>query len=576
MIQENYIYHGRPWRQHYSPSTNKELLPFEFKNLPEMIFKAYQKYSSQTAYKLVLPNGLSGSLTYKESHEYSDDFAVYLKEVLKLKDGERIAIQLPNCLAYPVCVFGALKAGCIVVNTNPLYTSYEMEHQFIDSEASVLIIIDMFANKLTEILKKTKIKKVILVSLVDFFSPHKKLFIHSVLKYIKKTIPKCEIQSEKLNSVLQIGRQIKNEKAIDASLYWKNISEEHTCALQYTGGTTGVSKGAVLSHKNILANMYQIIEMGKDKMEDGKECILTVLPLYHIFAFTLNLITFYYYGGLNILIPNPRPLTNLKKAFQQYNITWISGVNTLFNGLLNESWFTKNCVCFLKASIAGGTALHKSVAEKWLAITGTLVVEGFGLSETSPVVTFNPISGQIKADTVGIPVPSTDVAIINDDGEPVALGEIGEIVVKGPQVMSSYWNKPQETEKSLHNNWFFTGDVAFMDKDGYIKIVDRKKDMIIVSGFNVYPNEIEDIISQHSDVLEVAVIGVPSELTGECVKAFIVLKNKKLTSAEIEQFCRKYLTSYKIPKIIEFINALPKTPVGKILRKNLRENKLKN
>lgn len=559
-----------PWISHYGSQTNQQLKPFENVNLAEMVHKNSLKWAQKNAYAFILPNGMEAKLTFTQVDEYSDNLAVYLKEELKLQKGDKVAIQMPNCLAYPISVFGILKAGCVIVNTNPLYTPTEMVHQFSDSEAKVLIIIDIFADKLEEVIPKTNIEKIIVVSVTDFFPFLKKNLVKTILKYVKKQIPAFEMEHIKFEKALKAGRYLKEKNKILVQTYWHAIQTNDLCALQYTGGTTGVSKGAMLSHGNILANMDQIIEMGRAKIENGKDTILTALPLYHIFAFTLNLMTFYKCGGTSLLIPNPRPLSNLKSAFQKYEITWISGVNTLFNGLLNEAWFAENPPKALKASVAGGTALHSAVAERWKNCTSTLVVEGFGLTETSPVVTFNPIDGLIKADTVGIPVPSTEVEFLDDNGQPVPLGQPGEIAVKGPQVMQGYWKRPDETAKVFRDGWLLTGDVGVMDKDGYMKIVDRKKDMILVSGFNVYPNEVEDCIAKLPGVQEVAVIGVPFEQTGECVKAFIVKKDVSLTEAQIKQHCEKYLTHYKLPKQIEFRTELPKTPIGKILRKNLR------
>lgn len=553
------------------PTTHKNLGSFEFKNVAEMMHKNSKKWSKNKAYSTALPNGMIGSLTYQKTDILSDHLAVYLREVLKLQPGDKVAVQMPNCLAYPITVFGILKAGCVVVNTNPLYTPSEMIHQFKNSEAKALIVIDMFCDKLNEVITKTEIKKVLLASVVDFFPNPQKAIVQYVLKYIKKEIPKCEIQFERFEKILKIGAKIQKEKSIQVSSYWNKISLDDLCALQYTGGTTGVSKGAMLTHRNIIANMYQIMEMGKSKIDMGLETILTVLPLYHIFAFTLNLITFYNCGGHNILIPNPRPLVNLKKALEIFPISWLSGVNTLFNGLLHENWFKKNPPKHLKASIAGGTALLESVAEHWRKITHTPVIAGFGLTETSPVVSFNPLDGVVKHDTVGIPVPDTQVILLDEEGNPAAVGNSGEIAIKGPQVMKGYWKNPDETAKVFKDGWLLTGDIGTIDADGYLKIVDRKKDMILVSGFNVYPNEIEDCIARHPMVQEVAVIGIPSKQTGEMVKAFIIKKDPSLTQEQIIEYCKKSLTSYKVPKLIEFRKELPKTPIGKILRKDLKQ-----
>lgn len=570
MSNSNTELNSRAWYSHYGSQTNQQLPPYEYINLADMIYKSSMQWDSKTAFSFVLPNGMHASLTFKEANELSDNFAVFLKEEMNLKQNDRVILQMPNCLAYPIAVFGVLKAGGVIVNTNPLYTPSEMEHQFIDAKAEVLIIVDMFADKLKDALPKTKVDQIILVSVADLFPPLKKHLVKAILKYVKKQIPPCQMKTTSFEDALQIGKSIRKGKNIFVQSYWSGIHTDNLCALQYTGGTTGVSKAAMLSHGNIIANMYQIYEMGRTKVVPGSETILTALPLYHIFAFTLNLIFMYKCGGTSILIPNPRPLSNMQKAFEKYPISWISGVNTLFNGLLNEPWFANHPPSTLKASVAGGTALHSAVAERWKNTTKTYVVEGYGLTETSPVVTFNPIDGMIKADTVGIPVPSTDVCLMDENGNEVPSGTPGEIAVKGPQVMVGYWMRPDETANVFKNGWLLTGDIAVMDADGYIKIVDRKKDMILVSGFNVFPNEVEDCIAKLPGVQEVAVVGVANEATGEMVKAFVVKKDPQLTQEQIIEHCKQFLTHYKLPKQIEFRDELPKSPIGKILRKVLR------
>lgn len=565
----------RPWQSHYGAGTNLELANFEFLNLADMVTKSSVKWKDKIACSMILPNGMEGKLSFSDVEIYSDAFAIYLREELKIAKGDRVAIQMPNCLSYTIAVFGIFKAGAVVVNANPLYTAYEMQHQFKDSGAKALIIIDMFADKLKEVVPNTNLETILLVSVADFFPLIKKTIVKTVLKYVKKQVPNCEVYSTSFTKAINLGLSLQSSKKLNPYKYWNSVTLDDLAALQYTGGTTGVSKGAMLTHRNLMANMYQIVEMGKAKIVPGNEQLLSVLPLYHIFAFTVNLLTFYYCGGESVLIPNPRPLTNIKKAFDLKNITWISGVNTLFNGLLNEKWFAENPPKHLKASIAGGAALHKAVSDRWDSVTKTKVVEGFGLTEASPVVTFNPINGVIKFDTVGVPVPSTEVVMLNEEGVPVALGETGEIAVRGPQVMKGYWQRPEETSKCLKEDWLLTGDIGVMDPDGYIKIVDRKKDMILVSGFNVYPNEVEDCIAKLAGVGEVAVIGIPSDKTSEAVKAYIVRKDQTLTAEKIIEHCHKFMTHYKVPKLIEFRNELPKTPIGKILRKNLREEALK-
>jgi len=559
-----------PWLKHYSQSTNEVIDLSEYMNLPDMITKASKRWANVDAYNTILPNGFSSILKYSQISDYSDNLAVYLREVCKLKKGDRVAIQLPNCVAYPISVFGVLKAGGIVVNTNPLYTPSEMLHQFKDSGASVLVVIDLFSDKVEQILSQTKIDHVILVSISDFYKPIQKFLINLSLKYVQRKIPTARFPHIKFSTILKKGHTIRNKSRINTKKYWGRIKLDDIAVLQYTGGTTGVSKGAMLSHQNILANMYQIIEMGKDQLEKGKETILTAIPLYHIFAFTLNLITFYSYGGTNILIPNPRPISNLRKAFESNKISWLSGVNTLFNALLNEPWFQKNSAKHIRAAISGGTALHRAVAEEWQKVTSSRIVAGFGLTEAAPVVTFNTLSDLHNPESVGIPVPSTEVAILDKSFEPVSTGKSGEIAVKGPQVMKGYWNNKEETDKVFHNGWLLTGDIGIMNKEGYLTIVDRKKDMILVSGFNVYPNEVENCLTLHPKIQDAAVVGLPNGKSGESVKAFIVKKSPDLTEEEVLKHCQKHLTGYKIPRTIEFKSDLPKTAVGKVLRKDLR------
>jgi long-chain acyl-CoA synthetase len=560
----------RPWKDQYGKGTQANIGNIGHANLPDLFNQTSLKWGKKKAFTAVLPNGFSGSLSFAQTDALSDDFAVYLHHVLKIQKGDKVAIQLPNCLAYPIAAFGVLKAGGVIVNTNPLYTPHEMRHQFQDSGVRAVIILDMFMDKLDAILTSTSVEKIIVANVADFFPLITKKVTQFALKYIQKQIPASDSYHTLFTEALQTGHTLKIAKAVDAKRYWSKIQPSDIAVLQYTGGTTGVSKGAMLTHANLLANIQQITEIGKSQISYGNETLLTVLPLYHIFAFTLNLLTFYSAGAHNILIPNPRPITNIKKALQTYPITWIAGVNTLFNALNQERWFTQNPPQFLKMSIAGGASLHEAVAEEWFRITKTPVIEGYGLTEAGPVVSFNPIGGQVKRNTVGIPVPSTDVILLDDQGYPVPMGTAGEIAVRGPQVMHGYWGRPDETTRVFQGEWLLTGDVGVFDEQGYLRIVDRKKDVILVSGFNVYPNEIEDCISKCQGVAEVAVIGVPHSVTGESVKAFIVKKDPRVTIEEITEHCRTYLTSYKIPRYIEFKPFLPKSNIGKILRKNLR------
>lgn len=545
-------------------------LSIRYQNLSELIREIAKKYAEKPAFSCCLPNGFAGTLTYEQADQMSDAFALYLREKCGLKEGDRVAVQMPNCLAYPVAVFGIIKAGCISVNTNPLYTPSEMIHQFNDAGARVLVIIDLFGEKLPEVLAKTKIEKVVVVNIADYFSTIKATVVYAVQKFVKKELKPLGVTHVTFKTAICQGEALlaKNKDLLKS--YVQNQKQDSVLALQYTGCTTGVSKGAMLTHGNILSNIIQMHKMLESRIEFGKEEIITALPLYHIFAFTVNLMIFYYSGGHNVLIPSPRPLTNLKKAFEMYSFTWITGVNTLFNGLLHEQWFLENPPKTFKAAAAGGTALHNAVAKKWVEIVKSPIIEGYGLTESSPVLSFNPLDGLNKEDSIGLPIVETEMKLVDDNGVEVALGQPGEIIARGPQIMKGYWQREKETADVIKGGWLYTGDVGVKDADGYFKIVDRKKDMILVSGFNVYPNELEDCISKHPKVTEVAVIGVPDEKSGEAVKAFIVKKVDSLTADEIKQHCHQFLTGYKIPKYIEFRKELPKSPVGKILRKDLR------
>ena len=570
------IYDLKPWLKHYGQAIVKDLPPPRHAHLAELIREASERYADQIAFTTCMPNGMHGSLTYRQVAQHSDAFAVYLREVVGLQAGARVALQTPNSLAYPVVAFGVFKAGCVLVNTNPLYTPVEMEHQFKDAGVEALVIVDMFANKLEQMLARTAIKQVVVAQVPQFFAAVPRGVIRLVMKVWNRVLPDIVVPHVRLEGALAQGAAALQAKKIDVAAYTRGLGPGSLAALMYTGGTTGVAKGAMLSHGNLLANVDQSLAMGASHTTPGKEVVLTALPLYHIFAFTFNLLCFYTLGARNILAPNPRPIQNLQRAFDNYPITWVSGVNTLFNALMNEEWFTTFPPKHLKAAVAGGAALQHAIADRWKRITGTAISEGYGLTEASPVVCFNPLSGVQKPDSIGIPAPGTDVRLVDDLGEPVPLGEPGELILRGPQVMQGYWNRPDEDAKTLKDGWLYTGDVAVMDSDGYFKIVDRKKDMILVSGFNVYPNEVEDAIAAMDEVLEVGVIGVPDAKTGEAVRAYIVPQAEGLTEEAVRAHCKRYLTDYKLPKTIEFRKELPKTPIGKILRKDLRaEYKLK-
>lgn len=562
----------RPWQSAYAQADIKPDLPeLAYQSLGQLAHESCQRYASQKAFTCVVPNGMNGSLTFAQVDEHSDAFASYLRQTLNLQAGSRVAVQMPNSLGYPVAALGILKANCVLVNVNPLYTVSELVHQLNDAQASALVIVDMFAGKLQDVMEKTSIKHVVVAAMTEFFPAVPHVIVRGVQKIWSRVLPAIDVPHTRLGKALQQGREGMTGATVKA--YWQGIQPAHTAALQYTGGTTGVSKGAVLTHGNLLNNVNQMLAMGATHMVPGKECVLTALPLYHIFAFTANLLGFMSIGARNILIPSPRPIANLQRAVENYPLTWITGVNTLFNALLNEEWFVAYPPKHLKASIAGGAALHSAVAKRWVEVTKTPIAEGYGLTETSPVVSFNPLKGTPRLGSIGIPTPGTHIRLVDEQHNDVAFGEPGEIWVAGPQVMQGYWNRPEETAQILRNGWLATGDVAVMDDVGFLRIVDRKKDMILVSGFNVYPNEIEDVIARMPNVLEVAVVGVPDSRSGEAVRAYVVHNPESstpLTAEQVIAHCRLHLTDYKIPKSVKLKDELPKTNVGKVLRKDLK------
>lgn len=556
----------KPWHKFYDeaslaydPTTTRYSL------LGDLPGVTAEKFGQDPAFTICLPNGATASLTYTDIDRLTDHFAVYLREELGLKRGDVVAIQSPNSLAYPITVFGVLKAGGIITNTNPLYTEPEMIHQFNDSGAKVLVVIDMFGDKVDKVINQTKIEKVIALSITDFMPFMKRLIIGAVLKYVKKQVPDMRTPATPFTTALAIGERLMRQRNVDVSGYTNNVKTDDDAVYQYTGGTTGVSKGAALTHRNILSNLDQGLLALAGDLEVRSETVLTALPLYHIFAFTINMCVNMGIGGHNILIPSPRPLENVKPAFEKFNITWMTGVNTLYAGLLQADWFDAK----LKLAAAGGTALQTVVAEKWAPLHGP-IVEGYGLTESSPIICFNPIP-RPRNGFIGIPVAGLDIKLIDEQGNLVPEGEPGELCAKGPNIMRGYLNRPEATAETIVDGWLHTGDIATVDADGYYKIVDRKKDMILVSGFNVYPNELEDCIATLEGVAEVAVIGVPDEKTGETPKAFIVKASDSLTEDQIKEHCKSNLTGYKMPRHIEFRDELPKTPVGKVLRKELKK-----
>lgn len=563
---------NRPWTSFYGPSVRPVIDKADFRTIGDMASSVANLYGKQPAFTTCLPNGMNGTLTFAQVDDMSDALAVYLRETAGLVKGDRVAVQVPNGLSYPVAAFGVMKAGCVLVNVNPLYTAEEMAKQFADAEPKALIIVDIFADKLTEAIRGHTIPNIIVTQVAEYFPAMPRGIVRLVQRHWDKTLKPIQLPHIRFAEAVAAGRKVRKDKNVAVEHYRADLEPGDIACLQYTGGTTGVSKGAMLTHENLLMNMQQTMEM-IEGVEKGKEVALTALPLYHIFAFTVNFLGFYYLGARNILIPNPRPLSNLKRAFENYPITWMSGVNTLFNGLNNEIWFRDTPPKHLKFASAGGMALQSAVAERWQQVTGKPVLEGYGLTESSPVITFNPL-GKTRPNSIGIPVPSTDVRCVDENGKEVPQGEPGEIAARGPQIMKGYWRKPEETAKTIADGWLLTGDIGVMSKDGYFSIVDRKKDMVLVSGFNVYPNEIEDCLVRHPGISEAAVIGVPDVESGEVVKAFVVLSDHSLTQDAIRAYCKKHLTAYKVPKVVEVRDELPKSNVGKILRKDLRAEQM--
>ena len=550
----------RPWLAHYPAGVPAEIDLNEFTSINDVFETALQKYRDNTAFI-----NMGKAITYAELDRLSRDFAGYLLGELKLKKGDRVAIMMPNCLQYPIALFGVLRAGLTVVNTNPMYTARELKHQMVDSGASVLLVMDNFGKVAQEVLAQLPGVRAITTGLGDMLGFPKGAIVNLVLKHVKKMVPDYSIPGAvRFRDTLTLGRMHQLPQIRNAA--------DDLAFLQYTGGTTGVSKGAMLTHRNMVANMQQAgVWVGKG-LDFGNEVIITALPLYHIFALTANSLVFMKLGGLNHLISNPRDMPGFVKELQKTRFTAITGVNTLFNGLLNTPGFDQVDFSNLKMTLGGGMAVQRAVAEKWKKVTGVTLVEAYGLTETSPAACINPMDLKDYNGSIGLPVPSTDVCLKDDDGKLVPIGEVGELCVKGPQVMKGYWQRPEETANVIDSEgWLHTGDMAKMDADGFFYIVDRKKDMILVSGFNVYPNEVEDVIAGMPGVLEVAAIGVPDEKSGEAVKVFIVKKDPSLTADQVKAFCRESLTGYKQPRLVEFRTELPKTNVGKILRKELRD-----
>ncbi|KAA5973168.1 long-chain-fatty-acid--CoA ligase FadD [Pantoea sp. M_9] len=547
------------WLKRYPPDVPAEINADRYPSLVDLFEHAVLHYADHVAFI-----NMGQPLTYRQLDAQSRDFAAWLQQGLGLQQGDRVALMMPNLLQYPVALFGVLRAGMVVVNVNPLYTPRELKHQLNDSGASAIVIVSNFAHTLEKVVAETAVKHVMLTRMGDHLAPVKATLVNFVVKYVKKLVPKYHLPGAvPLRHALQQGARMAYQRPA--------LSNDDLAFLQYTGGTTGVAKGAMLTHGNMQANLEQTKATYGKLLRAGQEQVVTALPLYHIFALTVNCLLFLDLGGTNLLITNPRDIPGFVKELAKFPFTAITGVNTLFNALLNDENFNKLDFSTLRLSAGGGMSVQKAVAERWEKLTGHYLLEGYGLTECSPLVSVNPYDITCHTGSIGLPVPSTDVRVIDDQDNDVTPGEPGELCIRGPQVMAGYWQRPDATLEVLKNGWLHTGDIVTVDSEGFIRIVDRKKDMILVSGFNVYPNEIEDVLMQHPKIREAAAIGVPSELSGEAVKVCIVKKDPGLTKEEVLDHCRRQLTGYKVPKIIEFREELPKTNVGKILRRELRD-----
>ncbi|PIJ51417.1 long-chain-fatty-acid--CoA ligase [Erwinia sp. OLTSP20] len=547
------------WLDRYPADVPAEIDADRYTSLVDLFEQAVARYGDKTAYV-----NMGRSMTFRELEASSRAFAAWLQQGLGLKKGDRVALMMPNLLQYPIALFGVLRAGMVVVNVNPLYTPRELEHQLKDSGAQAILIVSNFAHTLEKVVAKTGVRHVMLTRLGDQLSPVKGSLVNFVVKYVKRLVPKYNLPGAiSFRSALQQGARMSYQR--------EAIGNDDLAFLQYTGGTTGVAKGAMLTHRNMQANLAQTKATYGSLLRDGDETVVTALPLYHIFALTVNCLLFTELGGRNLLITNPRDIPGLVKEMSRYPVTALTGVNTLFNALLNDANFHNIDFSTLRMSAGGGMAVQKAVAERWEKLTGCFLLEGYGLTECSPLVSVNPHDITHHTGSIGLPVPSTDIRLVDDEENEVAPGEPGELCIRGPQVMLGYWQRPDATDEVMKNGWLHSGDIVTVDEQGFLRIVDRKKDMILVSGFNVYPNEIEDVLMLHPKVREAAAIGVPNDVAGEMVKVCVVKKDDSLSKEELIAHCKLHLTGYKVPKLVEFRQELPKTNVGKILRRQLRD-----
>ncbi len=549
------------WLQHYPTGVPAEINPDEYSSIADLFRRSVKQFNSAPAF-----SNLGSTLTYEQTDLLTRQFAAYLTQEAKLVAGDRIAIMMPNLLQYPVALLGALRAGLVVVNTNPLYTANELEHQLKDSGAKAIVIVANFAHVLEKVVARTSVKTIITTEVGDLTGTIKSTLINLVVRYVKKMVPAYTLPNEiKFKKALKIGNQ-HLARYQDAEL-----NNQDVAFLQYTGGTTGIAKGAVLTHRNMLSNLLQASSWTAHFLKEGREIFITALPLYHVFALTANALFPIKIGAHNILVTNPRDIKAFLKDLKREPFTFISGVNTLFNLLLNSKGVETVDFSHLKVTLGGGMAVQEAVAQRWKELTGVVLLEAYGLTETSPAVCINPVDLKQYNGMIGLPLPSTEVSVHDLEGNELPMGEAGELWVRGPQVMREYWQRPAETAKVLtEDGWLKTGDIAVINQEGYVKIVDRLKDMVLVSGFNVYPNEVEDALALHPKILESGVVGVKDERSGETVKAFIVKKDPSLTLEEVKEHCHQVLAGYKCPKQIVFVDSLPKSNVGKILRKELR------
>lgn len=551
------------WLKSYPANVPHEIDLAVLTSIPQLFEESCQRFSDLPAY-----SNFGHTITFAELDRLSRQFAVFLQHECGLAKGDRVALMMPNLLQYPIALFGALRAGMVVVNVNPLYTARELEHQLQDSGAKVIVIVENFAHTLQTVMQTaqaTQVKTVVTTQIADMLPAPKRWLMNAVIKYLKKMVPTWQLENTiNFSQALACGAHAPFERP--------QVNPEGIAFLQYTGGTTGIAKGAILTHSNILANLEQGLQWVKGCLKPGQEQVITALPLYHIFCLTVNCLLFMKMGGHNILVTNPRDMPSFVKTLGAYPFSVLTGVNTLFNGLLNTPGFAELDFSHIRLVLGGGAAVQRAVAERWRAVTGKPIVEAYGLTECSPGVCINPPVAEFN-DSIGLPMPSTEISIRDENFNELAVGQTGELCVRGPQVMRGYWQLPKETAEVLSpEGWLKTGDIAVVDEHGYVRITDRKKDMILVSGFNVYPNEVEGVVAMLAGVLECAAVGIKDEHSGEAVKLVVVKKDPSLTEEQIQAYCKENLTGYKRPKVIEFRNELPKSPVGKVLRRMLREN----